>query len=297
MTNEIKNNYLEIRQEEIKDFTEEEAKEACKILLKIMSNDSDYKITYDKAHCKPSIENSYSGEFEEVNKFSEEIAGRALFFPNTAFKFKNSETEVISYYLVNTINGVYMIIDKLHTYNFSSNIKHLNYTLSSERLKDNLYYNNNENKVISHYLKSIIDYQEYLNVLNSIEHQTKKDGSEFKDWNKSFTVKYLNNEYYVNFNIDYTYINNEPYAVDVIIGDRTIYLTSNNLNNNFSRENIFKQFLLEVENKKNECLHEIARAKEIIKNVKSLVAEFNQTQEKIKELQASLNCDLKNILR
>jgi hypothetical protein len=297
MTNEIKNNYLELRQEDIKDFTEEEAKGACEMLLKIMSDGSNYEITYDKEHYMPSIENSYTGEFEETNKFNEEITGHGLFFPNSVFKFKKNETAVISFYLVNTMNGVYMIIDRLHTYEFNNNAKHLNYTLKAEKLNQDLYYSVDENKVIKHYLKSILENQEYYSVLTSIKHLYKKDGSEFKDWNKSFTVKYLKNEYYVNFKIDYTYINNEPYAVDVIIGDRTIYLTSNELNNNFSRENITRQFLYEVENKKNECLHEIEHAKEIIKNVRSLINDYNKTLEKIKQLQDTLNCDLKNVLR
>ena len=297
MIREIKNNALEIRQEEIQEFTKDEAINVCNRLLNIMSDASNYGITYDKAHAEPNFENSYIADYSEINKFGEEITGRGVFFPNTQFLFKNCDSEVNLLYIVKAVNNYYIIINSSHIFEFDKGIvKHLNYRLYAVQLTDSLYYSNDENKVREYYLKSIIDYNNYITLLNNIKHLEKKDGAEFSNWNKSFRTSLNGSEYAVNIQINSYILSNEPCSVTISFCDRCITLNAKDLSGDFSQKNIYKCFIKEIERKKTEYFHQIAHAKEMINNVRNLVNNYNETQEKIQGLQKTLNNELRHIL-
>lgn len=298
MIREIKNNTLEIRQDEIQDFTEDDVKTVCNRLLKIMSDASNFEITFDKEHDAPNCENSCIGDFEEINKFNEEISGCALFFPNTKFIYKNDDREVSSLYLIKANDKAYLIIDSLKTYDFKQgDAKHLNHRLYGEEVKDSLFYSRDENKVINYYFKTIIDYSDYLVLLNNIKHLTKKNGTEFSNWSKSFKTEFRNYEYAVYFKINNYILSNEAASVDISFYDKCITLYSKELNGDFSQANIYKCFEEEIERKKTEYIHQIAHAKNAIQNVRNLVNKYNNTQEQISNLQKTLNNDLRYILK
>ena len=296
-------NLLEIRQEEIKEMSAEDAARACAQFSKIMSASSNYNIKFNQEHAAPTLDNSYIGDFEEVNKFTEEISGRALFFPNTEFIYKslngNIKTEVITLYIINTAGGFKMVVETETDYNISTLSTNFKRKLYSEKLSDELYYTARENQVRGYYAQRISEAANDLNKLDRIEFFTKKSGLPFKDLNKCIKWKGwgANNYYALEFQEDNRgdLINRDylsGYNIKIVIDD----LIKNCNTVEERNAGIIAELKNEIKRLKATIQEDKKHYQEIFDNVRELVNEYSRKTQEIEAIKSTLNHDLNIIL-
>lgn len=294
-------NLLEIRQEEIKEITEEEIKIVCKQLKKILSDASNFEITFNKEHVAPTTDNSYIGDFTEVNKFNEEIKGRALFFPNTQFICKNSndpKIDVVSFYLVNTCYGFKMIIKTETTYKtFKSDL--LKYKLDCERLSDELYYSYEENQIRHYYASRLASVADDRRKLNNITFCYKKSGEPFKDLNKCIKYKSLFGYYYpLEMHLSGNVYVNRDYLTNYTLNAAIL---NENEPDEPSTEEEFNRTVIDglkknIEQIKITIEEDIKHYQFILDNVRELVNDYLKKEKRIQAIKETLNCDISRIL-
>ena len=296
-------NLLEIRSEEIKEMSAEDAARACAQLSKIMSASSNYNIKFNQEHAAPTLENSYIGEFEEVNRFTEGISGRALFFPNTEFLYKslngNIKTEVIALYIINTVYGFKMVVETETDYNISTLAVNFKRKLYSEKLSDELYYTVQENQVRGYYARRISEAVNDLNKLDRIEFFAKKSGLPFKDLSKCIKWKSwgFNNYYALEFQednksdlINRDYLNG--YNIKIVIDD----LIKNCGTVEERNAGIISELKNEIKHLKATIQEDIKHYQEIFDNVRELVNEYSRKTQEIEAIKSTLNHDINIIL-
>ena len=296
-------NLLNVRQEEIKEMSAEDAARACAQFSKIMSASSNYNIKFNQEHAAPTLENSYIGGLEEVNQFNEGISGRALFFPNTEFIYKslsgNIKTEVITLYIINTVYGFKMVVETETDYNISTLSANFKRKLYSEKLSDELYYTGQENKVRGYYARRISEAVNDLNKLDRIEFFTKKGGLPFKDLNKCIKWKGwgVNSYYSLELQEDSRgdLINRDylsGYNIKIIIDD----LIKNSGTVEERNAGIIAKLKNEIKQLKATVQEDIKHYQEIFDNVRELVNEYSRKTQEIEAIKSTLNRDINIIL-
>lgn len=283
-------NTLEIRQEEIKGIEAQDIENACAQLMKIFGSESAYTITYNHEHAAPTIENAYIGDFEIKNRFNEEIAGKAIFFPNTDFIHKDSrdvQVDIIQLYVIKSFNGYHIVADKKVKY---GSIKKEFHNITADRLDDSLFYSAEENKVRQAYVRKIKSCEKDIKKLDTIQFYYKKDGAPFKDLKKCIKCRSIHGDIYpVEFDSINGQLTNreylENYAIRISLGDV------------FNSEEDFNGAAIEelkkvIKNLQETLKNNIIKYSAIVDNVRALVKEYD---DKIKQIEAIKNTINNNI--
>ena len=283
-------NTLEIRQEEIKGIEAQDIKNACAQLMKIFGSESAYEITYNHEHAAPTAINACMGGFETKNCFNEEIAGKAIFFPNTEFIYKNSgdvQVDIIQLYVIKSFNGYQIVVDKKVKY---GSIEKEFHNITADSLNESLFYTAEENKVRQAYARKIKSCEKDIKKLDTIQFYYKKDGAPFKDLKKCIKCRSIHGDIYpVEFDSINGQLTNreylENYAIRISLGDV------------FNSEEDFNGAAIEelkkvIKNLQETLKNNIIKYSAIVDNVRALVKEYD---DKIKQIEAIKNTINNNI--
>ena len=287
-------NTLEIRQEEIEVIEVQDIENACAQLMKIFGSESAYEITYNHEHAAPTATNACVGGFETKNCFNEEIAGKAIFFPNTEFIYKNSgdvQVDIMQLYVVKCLSGYQIVVDKKAKY---GSIEKEFHNITADSLNESLFYSAEENKVRQAYVRKIKSCEKDIKKLDTIQFYYKKDGAPFTDLKKC--IKYCS-----------AYGDIRPVEFDNING-RLInrdylenYAIRINLQDVFSTEKDFNFAAIEELKKAINLLHEtlksdIIKYRDIVDNVRALVKEYDDKMQQIEAIKNTINNNISLVL-
>ena len=287
-------NTLEIRQEEIKGIEAQDIKNVGALLKKIFDNESAYTITYNLEHAAPTIENACVGDFEANNWVNEEISGKAIFFPNTEFIYKNSceiQVDIIQLYIIKSFNGYQIVTDKKIKY---GDIEKEFNIITAESLSDSLFYSAEENKVRQAYAKKIKSCEKDIKKLDTIQFYYKKDGAPFKDLKKCIKYRSIYGDL---LPIEFDSINGKLTNRDYLEN----YTIRINLGDVFSSEEDFNGAAVEELKKVINCLQEtlkndIIKYSAIVDNVRALVKEYNDKMQQIEAIKNTINNSISLVL-
>ena len=287
-------NTLEIRQEEIKGIEAQDIENVSALLMKTFGNESAYTITYNHEHAAPTIENAYIGDFAIKNRFNEEIAGKAIFFPNTDYIHKDSrggQVDIMQLYVVKCLSGYILVVDKKIKW---GSIEKEFHNITADRLNDSLFYSAEENIVRQAYTRKIKTCENDIKKLDAIQFFYKKDGAPFKALEKC--IKYCS-----------VYGDMRPVEFDNING-RLInrdylenYAIRINLQDVFSTEKNFNFAAIEELKKVINSLHEtlesdIIKYRDIVDNVRALVKEYEDKMQQIEAIKNTINNNIRLVL-